>query len=173
MKYLHIAFDILLLLLIALLLYNWFPEKALPQNVAVDYILVHKSRHELLAYSRGVLLKRYQVSFGDSPVGHKEFEGDERTPERVYTINDKNPHSVCYKNLGISYSNAADRAHAKQVGKSPGGDIKIHGLFNGQGYIHKFHRWKNWTNGCIAVTNDEMEELYNAVPIGTKIEIQP
>ena len=94
-----------------------------------------------------------------------------KTPEGIYYINDRNPNSICYLNLGISYPNEFDIKNARENNKSPGGDIKIHGLPNGYGFIGKFHRWKDWTWGCIAVTNREMKELYDNVPIGTEIEI--
>lgn len=125
------------------------------------------------AYSGNELLKTYDIALGKNPVGHKEYEGDTKTPEGTYTINARNPHSGYHKNLGVSYPNEADKAHAVKLGKSPGGDIKIHGLKNGRGYIGKFHRTKNWTNGCIAVTNDEVDELYAAVVTGAVIEILP
>ena len=91
----------------------------------------------------------------------------------MYTINAKNDKSGYHKNLGISYPNKTDIAHAKLLGKSPGGDVKIHALKNGLGAINKFQRLINWTNGCIALTNSEVDELYASVSIGTKIEIKP
>jgi murein L,D-transpeptidase YafK len=91
----------------------------------------------------------------------------------LYEIDGKNPNSICHKNLGISYPNDVDRANAKTLGKSPGGGIKIHGLLNGYGHIGKAHVLNDWTWGCIAVTDEEMDELYYAVPIGTPILILP
>ncbi len=167
------AIDFLFIVAIGLIIYYYFPEPKLPKGAVVDTLVVHKSAHKMMVYANGVLLKTYTVSFGDNPVGHKQFEGDERTPEGIYSINAKNPNSVCYKNLGTSYPNQNDREQAKQLGKPTGGDIKIHGLPNGQGYIGKFQRWSNWTNGCIAVTNNEMDELYDTVRLGAKIEILP
>jgi len=96
-----------------------------------------------------------------------------KTTGATTPINAKNPHSICHKNLGISYPNDADRALSQKLGKPTGGDIKIHGLLNGQGRLGKFHRFKDWTNGCIGVTDDEIDELYQAVPIGTPIIINP
>ena len=127
----------------------------------------------MLAFSNDILLKTYTISLGDDPVGHKKYQGDERTPEGSYFINSKNPLSVCHKNLGISYPNANDRENAKLLGKPAGGDIKIHGLKNGQGYIGKFHRFSDWTNGCIGVTDKEIDELYAHVPVGVPIIINP
>ena len=159
--------------LVALLIYNIFPEQKLPESAVIDYLEVRKSKKQLLAYSNGKVLKKYTVSFGDQPVGHKEFEGDEKTPEGIYSINAKNDKSGYHKNLRISYPNAEDLTHAKLAGNSAGGDIKIHALRNGLGFINKFQRCYNWTNGCIALTNAEIDELYRSVKIGTKIQIRP
>ncbi|MBF8963002.1 L,D-transpeptidase family protein [Pontibacter sp. FD36] len=154
--------------------YYFYPEQKLPAGTKIDKLLVLKSERKLLAYADGQLIKTYTIALGRSPVGHKEYEGDKKTPQGLYTINDKNPNSAYHKNLGISYPNTDDIKHARTLGKSPGGAIKIHGLQNGTGFISKFHRFFNsWTLGCIAVTDEEMDELYDAVPIGTPIEIRP
>jgi len=152
--------------------YLW-PEPALPTHATVDKIVVEKSARQMHVYSGEELLKTYSISLGFEPTGHKQVEGDGKTPEGEYTIFGKNPHSSCYLNLGVSYPNATDRVVANEMGQPPGGDIKIHGLLNGHGHIGKLHRWHDWTAGCIAVTNDEMKELYDNVPIGTTIVIQP
>lgn len=110
---------------------------------------------------------------GRSPVGDKAAEGDKRTPEGDYFVNGKNPGSGYHKNLGISYPNAEDRANANARGLSTGGDIKIHGIRNGMGFIGKFHRMFDWTAGCIAVTDEEIDELYENVKVGTPITILP
>lgn len=156
-----------------LLIYYYYPEHKLPSNSKIDSLIVYKSKRELLAFSKGKIVKVYKISLGGNPTGKKEFEGDKKTPEGTYFINGKNDKSGYYKNLGISYPNKQELEFAKSKSKSAGGDVKIHGLRNGLGIIGKFHRWFDWTLGCIAVTNDEMEELYNAVPTGTKIEIKP
>lgn len=167
------TFVIILFIIICAVSYNLYPEKKLPTNIEIDYIVVKKSNRQLLAYSKQKLIKTYQISLGDSPVGHKEFEGDEKTPEGIYSISAKNPNSGYHKNLGVSYPNVKDIAKAKLLGKNPGGDIKIHGIRNKLGFIGKFQRLWDWTNGCIALTNSEVDELYYAVKIGTKIEIRP
>lgn len=154
-----------------ILVYNYFPEKKL--TTEVDKIVVEKSKRRMSVFANDVLLKTYRISLGDAPEGHKHFEGDEKTPEGIYTINSKNPNSGYHLNLGISYPNAADKSYAKAHGKSTGGDIKIHALKNGWGFIAKLHLLDDWTNGCIAVTNSEMHELYHYVPVGTPIEIKP
>jgi murein L,D-transpeptidase YafK len=163
----------LLLLPAVFMLYYFLPEKELPKGSTINKLVVYKSKHKMYAYNEGRLLKVYTISLGKNPVGHKQFEGDCRTPEGVYSINDRNPNSAYHKNLGISYPDEADRKNAAGLGKPPGGDIKIHGLRNGRGYIYKLHRWKDWTAGCIAVTNPEIDELYKAVVPGAKIEIYP
>lgn len=162
-----------LAVIILLGIYYFFPEKELSKNSKIDYILVEKSKRKMNVFSKGELLKTYTISLGDNPIGHKEYEGDEKTPEGIYTINAKNPLGGYHKNLGISYPNNEDRKHAKELGKPVGGDVKIHSLKNGRGFIGKFQRWKDWTNGCIAVTNDEMDELYNSTATNTTIEIKP
>ena len=156
-----------------LLTYYFYPENKLPNNIQIDNIIVCKSKREMSVYSNGELLKTYKISLGRQPIGHKEFEGDKKTPEGIYSINDKNPNSGYHKNLGISYPDKNDMENAKQFGKSAGGNIKIHGFRNGIGFVGKFHRWFDWTLGCIAVTNQEIDELYDTVKIGTRIEIKP
>lgn len=152
----------------------YFSQKAAPLRGTVNRLVVNKSKRELLALDNNKkLLKRYRIALGSNPVGHKQIQGDGKTPEGVYVINDKNPNSIAYKNLGISYPNDADSQHAMQLGISPGGDIKIHGLMNGWGFLGWLNRYSDWTAGCIAVTNSEMEELYRAVKVGTRIEINP
>ena len=127
----------------------------------------------MTAWFQGTLQQTYKISLGKNPVGHKQFEGDCKTPEGWYQINDKNPKSGFYKNLGISYPNEADRKFAKQHGKSTGGSIKIHGMHPNWSWLGKLHRIRDWTNGCIAVTDKEMEELYQSTPVGTPILILP
>lgn len=160
-------------ILLLALTYNYYPEPKLARGASVDSLVVYKAENKMAVFERGKLLKTYKVSFGASPTGHKEFEGDEKTPEGIYTINDKNPNSGYHKNLGVSYPNKMDMENARKLGKPAGGDIKIHGLRNGIGFIHKFQRWFNWTNGCIALTNNEVDELYSSVKIGAKINIKP
>ena len=103
----------------------------------------------------------------------KSLKETKKTPEGTYFINDKNPNSSYHKNLGISYPNKENIENAERVEKKAGGEIKIHGIRNKIGFVGKFHRWIDWTLGCIAVTNKEIEELYRAVKIGTRVEIKP
>ncbi len=166
---------ILILLTISLsfiALWYLLPAKKLKTNYKIDKIIILKNKHKLNVYSGKKLLKTYKISIGKGSKGKKDFEGDKKTPEGIYYINDKNPHSSYYLNLGISYPNKDDIEYAKKHDKSPGGLIKIHGIKNGFGFISKFHRFFDWTLGCIAVTNKEMKELYDNVPVGTIIEIK-
>ncbi len=160
---------------IFILFYNWNYSvmNPLPPTTKADRIVVYKSKRILELRSKGTVLKTYKIALGLQPIGHKEFEGDRKTPEGIYFINGKNPSSDYYKNLGISYPNNKDRAHARQLGKPTGGDVKIHGMHKAITWLGKCHRFRDWTLGCIAVTNEEMEEIYNAVPMKTVIEILP
>lgn len=148
-------------------------RKKLPTNKKNTKIVVVKSEKKLVVYANDELLKTYKISLGSSPKGKKHFEGDGKTPEGFYTINDKNPKSICYLNLGVSYPNTEDIQYAKENGKSAGGDVKIHGVIPKLSWIGKLHRFIDWSRGCICVTNTEIKELYDNVPIGTSIEIKP
>lgn len=159
-------------LIVCFIVYYLVPADKIPEGVLTDRIVVSKSRHKLYAYKGGQLMVTYSIAIGKNATGAKQYEGDLKTPEGTYTINDRNPNSGYHKNLGISYPNEKDRNNAKAQGKTTGGDIKIHGLENGKGYIGKLHRWKDWTNGCIALTDAEMDELYAHVPLGTVIIIE-
>lgn len=161
------------LLLGMALAYAWIPWYPLPLSAKADKIVVSKSARTLTLYEGQRLLKSYWVSLGSEPVGAKQFEGDGRTPEGSYVIASRNPRSSYYRALRISYPSAADATRANAAGKSPGGEIMIHGLRNGLGWMGRWHRWRDWTAGCIAVTNDEMDELWRAVPDGVRVEIQP
>lgn len=150
-----------------------YPEGPLPDSLVFDALQLEKSKRLLTAYAKGKPVRVYLVALGFTPKGHKQFEGDGRTPEGTYTIDDKNPRSAYYKNLGISYPNEMDSAFASAQGKSPGGDIKIHGLAPHFAELGDEHRLTDWTYGCIAVTNPEMEELYARTPRGVPIQILP
>jgi murein L,D-transpeptidase YafK len=140
---------------------------------AVDSIVINKAARELLLLSKGKLLHRYRVALGRNPVGAKERQGDGRTPEGHYTISGRNPKSAFHKSLRVSYPEAANREHARRLGVSPGGDIMIHGLPNGQGAIGAAHRQTDWTEGCVAVTDEEIEEIWRLVADGTAVTINP
>jgi murein L,D-transpeptidase YafK len=121
----------------------------------------------------GRVIKTYKIALGSEPVGPKARQGDHRTPEGTYVIDNRNANSKFHRSLHISYPNAADRERARKLGISPGGDIFIHGLPNGYGFVGAAHRARDWTDGCIAVTDQEIEEIWRAVDNGTPVEILP
>ncbi|HEY6007038.1 MAG TPA: L,D-transpeptidase family protein [Geobacteraceae bacterium] len=141
--------------------------------VIVDKVLIEKKARRLTLYSKGQAVKSYRVALGRNPAGPKEKEGDNRTPEGTYIIDSRNTKSRFHLALHISYPNAQDIERAKQQGVSPGGDIMIHGILNGFGWIGDLHRWSDWTRGCIAVTNKEIDEIGKLVANGTPVEIKP
>lgn len=141
-----------------------------PFYETADFVLVDKSERRLTLFSRGYVLRSYTgLGFGDAPFGHKQFEGDERTPEGFYTIHTRNPNSSYHLSLRIDYPNDRDRAFAQAHGRSPGGDIFIHGQPN---WLREGRMRGDWTDGCIAVANHEIEELWSLIPDGTPIEIR-
>ena len=148
-------------------------DKPLDISVTIDKIVVEKGKRRMNLYYNDKLIKTYKISLGRNSKGDKEFEGDKKTPEGQYVINDKNPNSGYYKNLGISYPDRHDIEQAEKLGKTPGGQIKIHGLKNGLRWIGKAHLLMDWTAGCIALTNKEIDELCEVIKIGTPIDIKP
>ncbi len=136
-------------------------------------MVLEKKAHRLSLFHGSKVVKEYRVALGSSPIGPKEREGDHRTPEVNYVIDFHKPDSDYHRALHISYPSAADILRAERAGVSPGGDIMIHGLPNGFGAIGDAHRMRDWTDGCIAVTDEEIEEIYAAVRDGTPIEIRP
>jgi murein L,D-transpeptidase YafK len=134
-------------------------------------ILVRKAKRELALLYQGRVLRSYRVALGSNPVGPKRRRGDGKTPEGLYTITGRNSSSAFHRSLRISYPDAADRA--RREGVNPGGDIMIHGLPNGQGYIGKAHRLVDWTDGCIAVTDEEIEEIWRLASNRTPVQIDP
>lgn len=136
-----------------------------------DAVLVRKSESKLYLIAEGKPFKSYHVVFGANPAGHKQQEGDEKTPEGKYFLDYKKEDSAFYKAIHISYPNQKDMENAKKLGVNPGGFIMIHGQRNGLGWLSFASQFFNWTNGCIAVTNSEMEEIWQAVNAGTPIEI--
>ncbi len=139
----------------------------------VDYVMVYKSEKKMYLLSGGDRIKEYNVVFGANPIGHKQHEGDERTPEGKYILDYKKSDSAFYKAIHISYPNEADRRRARANGVNPGGQIMIHGQKNGRGALSWLAQQFNWTDGCIAVTNAEMDEIWALVKPGTPIEILP
>lgn len=138
-----------------------------------DWVLIEKKARRLTLFTNGEVIKTYKIALGGNPVGPKERQGDNKTPEGIYTIDSRNGNSGYHLALHISYPNADDKRRARERGVAPGGDIMIHGIKNGFEALGLSHAEKDWTEGCIAVTNQEMEEIYRFVPNGTIVEIRP
>lgn len=143
------------------------------ESVLIDKILIEKKARSLTLLSKGNVVKTYKIALGRNPEGAKEKEGDNKTPEGIYKIDSRKDKSAYHLALHISYPNEKDKNRAKELGVSPGGSIMIHGIKNGLGWVGSFHRWFDWTKGCIAVTNKEIEEIYKLVPNGAVVEIKP
>ncbi len=150
-------------------------QLAMLDQAPVDLVRVVKHERILYLMSGGVPVRAYAIALGDQPEGHKLQEGDERTPEGRYIIDWRNPNSQFYRSLHISYPNEDDRARARALGVDPGGMIMIHGWPNSLGGEEDIARllYTDWTNGCIALTNTAMKEVWERVPDGTPIEILP
>jgi murein L,D-transpeptidase YafK len=138
-----------------------------------DKVLIKKKERRLTLLSKGEVIKNYKIALGGNPVGPKERQGDNKTPEGTYIIDSRNRDSGYHLSLHISYPNKNDKMRAKELGVSPGGDIMIHGIKNGLTWVGASHAEVDWTKGCIAVTDEEMEEIDKLVPNGTIVEIRP
>lgn len=140
-----------------------------------DRVLVKKSERKLILLKDGEVIRDYDIALGEAPAGHKQFEGDERTPEGNYILDWRNPNSKFYRSIHISYPNEQDQQFAQAQGRDPGGMIMIHGRPNTS--RDPVSAWildrMDWTDGCIAVKNDEMDEIWAAIDNGTPIDIHP
>ena len=154
---------------ILFLLLTLFAANAIAE---VDLVKVDKSDRKMYLMVGGNVLKKYEIALGANPKGHKVQEGDEKTPEGTYTLDYLKLDSAFYKAMHVSYPNQNDIAKAKSLGVSPGGLIMVHGQRNGLGWLSFVAQWFNWTNGCIALTNDEMDGFIEMVKVGTEIQIQ-
>ena len=153
---------------------SWSVDRTASQPVEqADRIVILKSERTMTLLHQGKVLKTYKVALGLEPRGPKQRQCDNRTPEGEYTIDLRNPHSEFHLALRISYPNQADRERARKLGVDPGGAIMIHGLPPAYAWLGAAHRQIDWTLGCIAVTNAEIEEIWKLVPLGTKVEIKP
>ncbi|MDF1811193.1 MAG: L,D-transpeptidase family protein [Verrucomicrobiales bacterium] len=149
--------------------------RPLPEGAEVSKLLLEKKKHKLhLLGPDGEKIRSYSVSLGANPRGHKQFQGDERTPEGTYMIDFGNSKSRFFRSLHISYPNSSDRSNSRKQGKNPGGDIMIHGLPEKYEWIGRWHRWWDWTDGCVGLTNREMSEIWSVVANRKiPIEIRP
>lgn len=145
---------------------------ALPNGLKADRVVVVKHERTLTLMSGDKALKTYKISLGSEPVGPKQRQGDHKTPEGSYIVDRRNARSRFYRSLHLSYPTSEQRAEAAKTGTDPGGDIMIHGLPNGFGWLGSLHRTLDWTDGCIAVTDQEMDEIWRAVDDGTPVEIR-
>jgi tetratricopeptide (TPR) repeat protein len=143
------------------------------QKGPADKILIEKKKRRLTLISRGEVLKTYKMALGGNPIGPKERQGDNKTPEGTYVIDSRNKDSRYHLSLHISYPNEKDKQRAKELGVSPGGDIMIHGIKNGFSWVGDLHTEVDWTKGCIAVTDEEIREIEKLAPNGTIVEIRP
>ena len=141
-------------------------------SASIDLVKVDKSERKMYLISSGAVVKAYDIALGANPQGHKEQEGDEKTPEGEYTLDYKKEDSSFYKAMHISYPNQVDIANAQIKGVAPGGFIMVHGQRNWLGWLAPIMQLFNWTNGCIALTNSEMDEFMELVDVGTKIQIE-
>ncbi|MGB8259019.1 MAG: L,D-transpeptidase family protein [Terracidiphilus sp.] len=148
------------------------PQKPAPRQQA-DSIVILKRDHVMQLLAAGKVIRTYKVALGQGGLEPKRQEGDARTPEGHYIIDSRTATSHYHKGLHVSYPNAEDRARAAKLGVSPGGAIMIHGLPNGKGWVGAGHRLYDWTLGCIAVTDEEIDEIWELAPVGTPVEIRP
>jgi murein L,D-transpeptidase YafK len=160
-------------LLAAVFAHAHWPLSPFPDEIVADSIVVLKSERKLFLLHQGRPLREYRIALGGDPVGTKREEGDQRTPEGRYVIDYRNDHSAYHLALHISYPDENDRLQAAARGVNPGGLIMIHGTGSSDPLIDRWHRLLDWTHGCIAVTNEEIEQIWRAVPDGTPIEIRP
>jgi tetratricopeptide (TPR) repeat protein len=140
---------------------------------SVDKIVIEKKARRLMLISNGEVIKTYRIALGGNPIGPKERQGDNKTPEGTYVIDSRNRGSRYHLSLHISYPNERDKKRAKELGVSPGGDIMIHGIKNGFSWVGDAHAEADWTKGCIAVTDEEIEEINKLAPNGTIVDIRP
>ncbi len=140
---------------------------------SVDKIVIEKKARRLMLISKGEVLKTYKIALGGSPIGPKERQGDNKTPEGTYFIDSRNKDSRYHLSLHISYPNERDKKRAKELGVSPGGNIMLHGIKNDFSWVGDHHTEVDWTKGCIAVTDEEIEEIDKVAPNGTIVEIRP
>jgi len=143
------------------------------QAEPADKVLIEKRERRLTLLAKGEVIRIYKIALGGNPVGPKERRGDNKTPEGTYVIDSRNRNSGYHLSLHISYPNEKDKMRAKKLGVAPGGDIMIHGIKNGLAWVGALHARLDWTEGCIAVTDEEIEEIDRLVPNGTTVEIRP
>ncbi len=145
----------------------------LAAEAKVDLVRVLKGERKLQLLAGTQVLREFPVALGGNPLGHKQQEGDRRTPEGRYLLDYKKADSAFYKAIHISYPNGADLAAARKRGVAPGGQIMIHGQKNGLGALAPWTQRFDWTDGCVALSNEDMEQVWQQVPTGTPVELLP
>ena len=156
-----------------LILSAYLHAPAQQPSAHAESILILKKDHLLELLAGRKVIRTYKIALGSGGLAPKDREGDARTPEGRYVIDSRNAASHYHRALHISYPNTADRQRAALLGVAPGGSVMIHGLPNGKGFIGSAHRLYDWTLGCIAVTDQEIDEIWTLVPVGTPVEIRP
>ncbi|MBK1852024.1 L,D-transpeptidase family protein [Marinobacter sp. 1-4A] len=174
----HKWFIAIIVLLATLVIALYFIDKKLPMLLAkdlpaADSVLVKKAERKLYLVRDGLTYRAYNIALGGNPEGHKQQEGDQRTPEGRYLLDWRNIKSAYHRSLHVSYPNSKDRTQAAAMSVPPGGMIMIHGQPNGLGWLSPLLQLWDWTDGCIAVSNVEIEEIWRAVGNGTPILIEP
>lgn len=148
-------------------------SQSLDEGTRIDKIVIVKSDRTMTLMSGERVVRIYKVALGKNPVGLKTRQGDHRTPEGLYAVDAKKSQSRFHLALHISYPNEVDRKRAQQENVNPGGDVEIHGIENGLGWLGGLHRHVDWTDGCVAVTDSEIDEVWKVVAVGTPVEIRP
>ena len=159
------------LLLLSICLGNFWISLSWAEQA--DLLVVKKAERSLSLYAKGKEIRRYRVALGGAPLGPKRCQGDGKTPEGDYSISGRNPKSQFHRSLRVSYPNEKDKELSRIQGCPPGGDIMIHGLPNGRGWLGATHTNFDWTNGCVALSDQEIQEVWRLVPDGTKVKILP
>ncbi|HEX8959987.1 MAG TPA: L,D-transpeptidase family protein [Geobacteraceae bacterium] len=162
-----------ILMVMAMFVFWMCAGDGVASTAGVDKVLVVKSQHRLMLLKDGEILRSYEIALGKEPLGAKMCKGDKKTPEGSYVLDRRNPFSRFHRAIHISYPNRADLDRAQGQGVPPGGDIMIHGLPRGKERVGELHTMIDWTDGCIAVTNEQIDEIWRLVADGTPIEIRP
>ncbi len=153
-------------------IFSDFYNQKIKKNL-VDHVIVYKSHYQMVLMKKNEIVKTYWIALSDRPIGHKQYEGDRRTPEGEYVLDYIKERSNYYKAFHISYPNKQDIENARRLGNKPGGMIMVHGQPPSRGEYQETVQRTDWTNGCIALLNPEIDEFISLVDIGTKITILP
>lgn len=173
MSFFHRTVTVKILCILVVLALPGLAWPAAAATEKADFVRVNKSERMLYLYKEGAIIASFAVALGGQPRGHKQQEGDRRTPEGWYVLDYKKENSAFFRAIHISYPNTEDVARAQRRGVKPGGAIMIHGQENGLESFTAVRQRTDWTDGCIALTNPDMQRVWDAVDAGTPIEIEP